>query len=700
MNANRTVNASLVPKRVIILLGFVLLVAVSSACAPQAPGEDVRTPAVTRTSTEIGEGIVVTEVVEAEATAATPPAPTPSPAGTQAPPPTRPPPATAPVLPTPTTVVEPRVIELEWPPTMRLGESDVVRLALIPDESGYTLEADFPDHQIQSQPVDVDRPPGYALYASARMDGVGFAISPAQELERYLPPGEAVIWRWTIKPSSPGQQRLSVSVRLRWKPPVGANEPVRESMVLSQALDVRVLSILGLTQSQAMMVGVLGLILGGGLSLTALLTRAPSGPPRLRTLRPNPALSLEPHPGLQIPEKTGEIFRTLFHRYGRLVLLKEFPAGYSGAQTYLAQPIDPEGRADAHTVVKVGPRALIRQEYENYETYVKKRLPPVTGRIQHPPVTARGSDLAGLQYTFIGEPGQPPVSLREALLEDPDPALLYRLFDTFGPNWWMQRRPYTFRVAQEYDRFLPPHYVVAPEHGRGPALDGQAPPGEVSLAVGQTVTLRGFQRIRRRADGRSLSLHGAAHPGQPVLRVRWLSRAAPNGATGRVVATRASFLEETVRGYDRLGLPDPLEKLSSVSQEAVQGTRSTIHGDLNLENILQGPGGIVWLIDFAQTREGHTLLDFAHLYAEVVAHVVAARGESPESYLAGLARGDHRLLAAVRELATRCLFDPRQAREYDLALYMTCLGALKFVNVSPGAKHLLYLTAAHLGRRL
>jgi len=34
------------------------------------------------------------------------------------------------------------------------------------------------------------------------------------------------------------------------------------------------------------------------------------------------------------------------------------------------------------------------------------------------------------------------------------------LFDTFGPNWWLQKRPYTFKLSQEYDCALPSHLVV------------------------------------------------------------------------------------------------------------------------------------------------------------------------------------------------------------------------------------------------
>ncbi|MDX1435354.1 MAG: phosphotransferase, partial [Anaerolineales bacterium] len=440
-------------------------------------------------------------------------------------------------------------------------------------------------------------------------------------------------------------------------------------------------------------------ILGGALSLTALAIRPRPKKPVMRITQPNRGLSIEPHAEVQLSAQTAAVLQTLFAEYGRLVVAQEFPMGYSGAQTYLVQPIDPEGRADAYTVVKIGPRGIISREFDNYESFVKKRLPPVTGRIQHPPVTLRGSSLAGVQYTFIGEPGQPPTSLRQALLEQPTPEHLYRLFDTFGPSWWMQRRPFNFRLAQEYDRFLPPHYVVEPASGRGPALDGRQPPGQVSFEAGRTVVLRGFSS-RSRADGSSLTLSGAGHPGQPGLRVHWMGRAAPNGAAGKITATRSSTLQSLVAGFDRFGLPDPLERLASIEQEMVQGTQSIVHGDLNLENILVGPGGIVWLIDFAETREGHTLLDFAHLHAEIIAHVIAPRIGRPEAYLEELGIGKDPLLGAVREIAGGCLFDSKDMREYDLALYMFSLGSLKFANLTEHARHLLYLTASHLSASL
>ena len=565
--------------------------------------------------------------------------------------------------------------------------------------------------------VQVERIAGYDLWAVARLDAVGFQFSPQGEQARSLPQGEPVTWVWTLRPLAPGQQRMSVSLLVRWVPAPGTGPgtggSTRQAEVYPRGLDVAVPSFFGLSRGLAMTGGFLGLLVGGGLCLLALVALPQPSRPYLESALPNPDLAIEPAPGISLPDDVRRLLQVLFRRYARLVLELEFLSGYSGARTFLAQPIHPDGRADAHTIVKIGQQEAIQQEYANYQDYVKNTLPPVTARIQAPPVVAARptrrvkrqpawlGEIAALQYTFIAEPGRVPQSMRQKLLADPDPALLYKLFATFGPNWWMQRRPYTFRLAQEYDRLLPTHYVIQPDGGRGMVLDGRTFPAEVSLEVGDRVSLRNFSQVELRLDGESLSLKGQPSPGQPRLRARWLGLTDPHGATGRVVATRDTLLGDYVEGFDLYGMPDPLESLPALLNELVSGTQSTIHGDLNLENMLVGPGEFIWLIDFATTRDGHPLFDFAHLEAEIIAHVIAPQVASPQEFLDLLDQGEqsahpelYSLLAAVREIAARCLFNPSRPDEYHLAALMASLGALKFANLQPFQKHLLYLNAA------
>jgi len=610
------------------------------------------------------------------------------------------------VLPTESVLSEMHYVQAEWPLQMRMGESDIAHLALLPSKQGYNLVTEYPEHQVITQTIAVRRPGGYDLFAVARLDGVGFDISPFGEQVQYLSIGEGISWRWSLSPHQPGRQRLSITLALRWVPVAGSAGSKREVIAFSRPLDVRVLSFFGLTQAQALLTGIITLLLGGGLSLFAMIIHplAERPAPGFDLQPPNPSLTIELPTDLHLGNAETTLLQALFQRYARLVIQQEFLSGYSGARTFLALPIRLDGRTDAYTITKIGERQVMQREYRNYETFVKDTLPPITARIQRPPVTtspARSSHLAALQYTFIGEPGHPPNSLRKALLSNADPSLLIRLLDTFGPNWWLQRRPYAFRMASEYDRVLPTHLVLEPSSGKGRELDGRLSPSVIDIPVGERVTLHNFLEAELRQDGVSFSAQGQHSPGHPPLRIRWLGTQRLEGATGKVVATRQSLLSNFIIGCDLLGLPDPLTHIPALLSETIHASQSIIHGDLNLENILVGPGGMLWLIDFAQTREGHTLFDFAHLETEIIGHIIAPQVDNPVDYLAILRRKNSpryqelaSLLEALHEIASRCLFNPSQPREYHIALFMTCLGALKFNNLSPYAKHLLFLTAA------
>lgn len=678
------------------VLGAVIL----AACSPAATSAPSSTQVVEVTK-EVSSSTQAPEPTEAPAP--TVPAQETSASGaastaTNAPVPSTATPSSGPTL-TPI-VVEGRVIELEWPTRLRLGDSDSVRLTLVATQGGYLITQEFPENEVLTQTVNVARPAGYELFGVARLESVGFEIAPDVEQVTRLPVGETVMWRWTLTPRAAGQQRLVVNLLLRWQGP-----EVRESQIYSRALTLQVTSFMGLTTGQSMWLGVLGLMVGSGLSVAALFIR----PQARRVTSINRSLSIEPPPGLQLTAEEDTLVRMVFHQYARVVIETEFRSGYSGARALLARPIRADGRADAHTILKIGPQSAIEREYENYQRFVKHTLPPITARVQDEvalPTTRGAKDSrAALRYTFVAQPGQRPLSLREALRQNSDPALLHQLFENFGPNWWQQRRAYTFRLGQEYDALLPAHLTLEPiEAADGKelvAIDERTWPGGLEPPVGALVRVGRFTQVEPRQDGRSLSLVGQPQAGQAPLRVRWQSLTPPNGTLARITATRATLLQTFTANLDLLGLPDPLPRLPDWLTETVVGTQSTIHGDLNLENVLVGLGGFVWLIDFAQTRDGHPLLDFAHLEAEIIAHILAPQF-SAQQYLElwQLEVGQHPLLSALHAIAGRCLANPAQSREYYLALALACLGALKYPNLDSHARHLLYLTAARLGQRL
>jgi hypothetical protein len=604
-------------------------------------------------------------------------------------------------------LVEERTIEMEWPETLRLGESDVIRLSLQPYANGYIVEAEFPDHQTQQRELVFERPGGYDLHAVAWLEGVAFEISPQGEQVRQLRSGDAASWYWSLTANQAGRHRLALTLALRWiDSSTGAL--TRETQVFARGLNIQVTSFLGITFERARQIGfgLLGFVafvIGWGVMRRIRQERS-----SVHSVQPNKLVTLEVDPRLQLSDDHARLLKALFASYARLMVNREFLSGYSGARTFLIQPVRSDGRSDAYTIAKIGLQRMIEREYANYENFVKDTLPPVTARIQHAPVTVKGSSLAAIRYTFLGDAGQVPASLRQVLLADPTGGHLRRLYDTFGPNWWRQNRPYAFRLEQEYDHLLPAHLILKPAFGKGMRwritdyLDERMRPDEIpSLDIGARIPLRKFTQAELRADGKSLTLRGQVQPGHPPLRITWLSSERPSvGTLAEVVATRQAVLLEATKDFDSGDLPDPLLYLPEALQTPLNSTQSIIHGDLNLENILVGPGGLLWLIDFASTHEGHTLADFAHLEAELIAHVLIRQVKGPQEFVRRLENNEFPLINSLHEIAAECMLNPVDSKEYGLAVFLSCLGGLKYLNLDRSAKHLLYLSAAYYSEKL
>ncbi len=505
------------------------------------------------------------------------------------------------------------------------------------------------------------------------------------------------------------------------------------------------------------------LLLGGAALVSILLRRSTPRPDMDMTARGGP--SVEQAPDVTLSPEERVILRQVFGKYSRITVDAEFRSGYSGAHTLLVLPIKSDSRADAYAIAKLAPQWLIRQELANYETFVKDTLPPVTARIEDAPAlpAERGEALGALRYTFVGQIGPARTqSLREFASSHSSnevaSVLEHKLFEVFGRNWWMQRRPYSFRLGQEYERLLPVNVVA--EVGQGTArpdlrlvASAREWPDVRALSMGQVVRLEGFAAEEVSANGHTVTLtlpSSAPHRFRARLRSSAHARlpSVEAGAimppvTATIIATRATLLEiaaskaflnvrasdETVTvGEQRF--PNPLRACTTLLDERIFGTLSTIHGDLNLENILVDPGDNVWLIDFALTRDGHTLYDFARLETELVTRHIAplmvrAGLAAPEltRVLAWLDRGESLrassppalghtalddaalVLASVRRIVNRCLFDPAHPEEYTRALLVCQLGALKFANLdsvpeAPLPKQLAFAAAAYLAGKV
>jgi hypothetical protein len=452
------------------------------------------------------------------------------------------------------------------------------------------------------------------------------------------------------------------------------------------------------------------------------------------------------------------ILRRMFYGYGQIRVEQTLTGGFTEALVLVVTPIHADGRQDAPVVVKVGHSDTILDEAYRYETLVKGSLPPLTARLEDKPTTAEVSDLAGLKYTFVSDGIQGSPTLQAVIqqygVEGLGDWLKTSLYPTFGKTWWKQRRPFRFPVWAEYDWLLPPLLTI--EH----IPDDELPPegAEVSFVIrdpvkrarageleyGAVIAIEDFavQRVYRDKHMIQLSVGtgGEAARRSYKIEVRGINFERSDfyrgekveRLIGRVWKNRDEILLHAVtalapdfdprkssipgiRGIERL--PNPLFAYAELLDRYVNGTLSTIHGDLHLGNILVGPNGSPFLIDFAQTRTGHTLFDWACLELSLLNNcalpllddvdtwegVRRAAGWLVSLYQTGTVEPGLRgagvqsvlgLMVSVREIVADCLAAPDQWGEYNVALALCALRAVTWETLSPPARRLMLLVSA------
>lgn len=168
------------------------------------------------------------------------------------------------VLPTqglePPAIQEQRLLVLEWPEKIRLGDGDVIRLSLEMDESGsLTPTVEIPGHTTSGQPVQI--PNLYATHsvqAQARLDISGMNVSPQNTLSQSLLPGERVTFYWSVRPEQVGTYRGTVWFGLRFLPRDGG--AAIEKAVSAQLLEIQCTDFFGLSGTAARIAGGIGML--------------------------------------------------------------------------------------------------------------------------------------------------------------------------------------------------------------------------------------------------------------------------------------------------------------------------------------------------------------------------------------------------------------------------------------------------------
>jgi hypothetical protein len=445
---------------------------------------------------------------------------------------------------------------------------------------------------------------------------------------------------------------------------------------------------------------------------------------------------------LPFPTAAEAALRHLFSTHQRVIIKAELGSGFSDSWVFLVHPI--RDTPELPAVVKIASTGLIQQEYQAYQEHIRNRLSGAA-EIRSEPVLLPGSRWACLCYHLVGSGIFQIESLnnfcRHASIKDIWYILEKRLFKRIAPLWQFSHTIPQFDLRASYDHLLPVNLILKPDtsltgDSRHVLMAGALT--DRQLQVGDRVRLEGFVVTEVNEASRSVTLN-LRTPSDGLLasyRLRLQPVDTPSSyrendvidsVDGVVTTTRDDLLQTYARralgtdlaayvttqrlilpGNKRIDLPNPLVALPDVMSEPYHVRVASIHGDLNMENILVDPDTRdVHLIDFAMTRQDHVLHDLLRLETGVVTWLLpkamAENGLPPET-VHGLYEQLHRaarhpgnflvpkeldpalrtsfvMLATIRKMAQGYLFAPSDWREYYQGLTLYLLGALKFKNL-------------------
>lgn len=192
-------------------------------------------------------------------------------------------------------IQEPRLITLEWPARLRVGDSDTIRLMLEVDETGtITPTAVIAGHETHGEPVNIPNLyDTHNVMVEARLDIAGLVYTPTSEVVEPMQPGQSVIFFWSVQPQQVGKYRGTVWLHLHYLPKQPAGQESRLALS-AQLIEIEAVNILGLGGNAARVTGWIGAGLGSIISLDKLFDFAVGLIKRLRH-KPPPSTGKKPH---------------------------------------------------------------------------------------------------------------------------------------------------------------------------------------------------------------------------------------------------------------------------------------------------------------------------------------------------------------------------------------------------------------------
>lgn len=157
---------------------------------------------------------------------------------------------------------ERRRLTLEFPPRIRAGDSDVVRLTLEVDDLGnLTPTAQVGGNVVTGEVIEI--PNLYETHhviAEARFDIAGMEVRPPDLASAPLSQGTSAVFYWSIRSQEVGNYRGTIWLYLRFVDKSSGEES--RKTVSAQIVEIEAVNFLGLSGEFARMTGVVGSVVG------------------------------------------------------------------------------------------------------------------------------------------------------------------------------------------------------------------------------------------------------------------------------------------------------------------------------------------------------------------------------------------------------------------------------------------------------
>lgn len=172
----------------------------------------------------------------------------------------------------PSGMPENRLLVLEWPAKLRVGDASYLRLKLDVDQQGdpspTTDVANFePGNETYKNPKS---PAFRNIIMEAKLDMAGMQYTPSGEISESLHPGQPAMFLWSVRAPKVGTYRGAIWLHARFIPLAEGGE-IR-SVLSAPRVEIEAINFLGLGGTAARVLGSVGVVVGSILGLDGLLS--------------------------------------------------------------------------------------------------------------------------------------------------------------------------------------------------------------------------------------------------------------------------------------------------------------------------------------------------------------------------------------------------------------------------------------------